>query len=414
MMRESRWSFVIPSVNTSGPYFMLVAFLGAAEALTPGRGRLLWWVPVVLAALGMALTHTRSSIVSGIAFGLAALVWTLASRLSLPPLRTLTAAAVVAVTVGFVVVFVNPFGLLASGIERSLGFRMAGTSTALWMTSAHAWFGVGVGQFAAHAPAYTHPSMRARFPTPDAHNHFAWVAAELGVIGFSLFVCLIASMTLVVWRSLRASPLDTRLLVTAAGLAAFVVTWIVGQPTSIPQAGYTFWIVAGAVIGWAGRTGGTRSVGVGARVGAAYVAAVLALSVPFRAAAWIDGIDLSRAAYGVHRWEDDETGRFRWTHDRATLFMREDMRVVELPMTAARRPPDAPDPTVEISVNGRLVDQLTLQRDETRRVRLEAPADAGPYWRIDLHVSPTWDPGVFGLRPLGVALRDAEVMARRP
>ena len=416
LMREGRWSFVIPSVNTSGPYFMLVAFLAAAEALTPGaRHRQAWWVAAAVALVGMALTQTRSSIVSGLAIGLAAGVWSVASRLSLPPARTLVAACLVALATGLVVVFVNPFGLLAEGIEQSLEYRMAGSMTAIWMTAAHPWFGVGIGQYAVQRHLFTPPEMFARFPSLDAHNQFAWVAAELGLVGVAAFVWLIASVLLVLWRSLRDRPRDARLLVTSAGLAAFVVTWIIGQPISIPQAGYTFWIVAGAAIGWAGGTGQARPLGSSAVAGATAVALALCVSIPFRAATAIGGIDLSRAAYGVHRWEEDETGvRFRWTHDRATLFMREDARLVELPMTAARRPPGAPDPTVEIFVNDRLLDRLTLAGRDLQRVRIEAPPEAGPYWRIDLHVSPTWDPPVLGVRPLGIVLRDVEVIARRP
>lgn len=418
LMRRARWSFAIPSVNTSGPYFMLVAFLAVAQAVAaPACGRrMLWCGAAALSVFAMTLTHTRSSIVAGLALGLAALVWMSASRRLLPPVRTAALAGTLAVALAVIVVFVNPMGVLAGGAARSLWLRSESSLTAIRMTGAHPWFGVGIGQYALNAQVFMSPETFRLFPAPDAHNYFAWVAAELGVVGFAAFVGVIVSLLLAWWRCLRGYPRDGWFLAATAGIAAFIVTWIAGQPLAIPQAGYTFWIVAGATAGVAAtRTGGARGVPRVAVRAAALTVLALVATVPFRTAQAAADVDRSRVSYGFFDWETDAAGaRFRWSEGRATMFFRPGTRAVELPIAAAR-PPGTPPATVDIQVNGRLADRFVLAGTEQRRVRIIAPADVVDYWRIDLHTSPTWVPaehvpGSRDDRALGVLVGELTVV----
>jgi O-antigen ligase len=421
-----RWSLVIPSVGTSGVYFMLVAFLALAEALgrRSSRGYRAWaWIATASAAGAVWLTRTRTAIVTGAAVILGLVVWgwllrrTRAGERDLA--RGLVLSATVAFSVAMVAVFVNPFGLIPSGAERALGLRLASSTTALRMTAAHPWFGVGVGQFALNRPDFMSADMNTLFPASDAHNQFLGIAAELGIVGFAAFILMLASAAVVLARRSLAVPADRWLLVVTAGLASFVVTWAAGNPMLIPQAGLTFWIVAGAALGVADPTPGTPAASRTLRRVAWAAAAILLVSLPVRAIRGLDEVDRSRVAYGFYGWEVRDSGdRYRWSQGRATLFARSSARRIELPV-AAWRPPGTPDATLEVFVDGRLASHLVLTQNEGRVLQLDAPPTEAPFWRIDLVTTPTWTPeqhipGSDDRRQLGVAVGETTVLVERP
>ena len=151
---------------------------------------------------------------------------------------------------------------------------------------------------------------------------------------------------------------------------------------------------------------------------AALAAVAIFATVPSRVAQASVDIDRSRVWYGFFGWEDDGVGgRFRWTGRHATFHMREDARVIDVTMTGGR-PEGVGDPAVDINVNGRLAERIVLTGLGNHTVRLTAPAEPAPYWRIDLRVSSTWVPadhieGNTDTRQLGVVVREPVVVARR-
>ncbi len=84
-------------------------------------------------------------------------------------------------------------------------------------------------------------------PRENAHNNFLQVLGELGIVGFVPFVWALWAIARVVARSSRAGTLPAPALGGAAGLAAFVLTWLTGHPLLIFEVATAFWLVLGAV-----------------------------------------------------------------------------------------------------------------------------------------------------------------------
>jgi O-antigen ligase len=148
-------------------------------------------------------------------------------------------------------------------------------------------FGVGVGAFFERSAEYVTPAFRTIVPRENAHNNFLQVLAELGIVGFVPFVWVLGAVAWSVVRSWRTGRLSAAAVGGAAGLAAFVMTWLSGHPLLIFEVATAFWLVLGTVaalaIGDEAETSGERRRGARARgwIVLLLVAAAIA-SVPFR------------------------------------------------------------------------------------------------------------------------------------
>ena len=177
----------------------------------------------------------------------------------------------------------------------------------------------------------------------------------------------------------------------SAGLAAFIITWSIGQPLAVPQVGYTFWILLGSVAAVAGDAGATevgRRRPLLARIALATTIVFVVGSVPIRASRDIAEIDLSRVSYGFYNpGTTEDNTPFRWAGPRATLFMRSPVTAIELPL-AALHPTTPQGVAVDILVDGRMADHVVLTGHAWHTIRINTPASARRFWRIDLHVTP--------------------------
>lgn len=417
-----RWpSPAIVSVDTAGPYFMLVAFVAIGTAAASRAHLLPGLLAGVISIGAMWLTRTRSAIVAGLTTAAAGVAWWAVSRFRwLSPPRAVLASAFATLAVTVWVVAYNPFHILVSGGSRALYQRALFVETGLKMLATEPLVGVGTGQYAVRYPEFASREMLTYDVRADAHNVFLWVGAELGLIGLGLFLWLVVAALARAWSQVRARQRDYQLLGTFAGLAAFIITWLVGQPLSVPQVAYTFWILLGLTA--ASSTDDARGVGGGRRqpllTSVALAAAILLVvgSVPIRAYRAISEIDLSHVSYGFYNWETTEArGRFRWTGPRATFFMRSSVRAIEVPpppvLVAA---PHAVQ--VDIVVDGHAAQRIVLDDGRWRAVRIDAPASTERFWRVDLHVTPTYVPRAVlpnssDERELGVAVGEISVIA---
>lgn len=414
-----RWALFIPSLNTSGSYFVLVAFVafGLAASARPHP----WWIGAGVLAVGaMWLTRTRSALVTGFATAAAALVWLSVLRARLiRPRGAAAIAAAVALVLSVSILAMNPWPLFRSDAYPWLSRRMLLAQTAARMLMAHPYFGVGVAQYTLCFPDFSSANLLEVHTRADAHNYFLWIAAEFGLVGFAAFAWLLGAPLARAWRQLRANPFDLWLAGLCGGLVSFVLTWLSGQPLAVPEVAYTFWIVLGLAVGVSDgpvSKGSAKRSDVGQskwkRGAIATLVAFILVSVPIRARQAIDRIDLARVTYGLYLWETEETGiRYRWSGSRATLFARSSVRAIDLPLRAGLDPTrsGADAFEVKIFVNRRLANWLRLTDDDWYRVRVLAPREAtrDRFWRIDLRVAPTWYPRVVlpdstDLRKLGV------------
>ncbi len=393
MLAIRRGSPAIPSIDTAGPYFMLLAFVAIGTAAAFRAYRLPGLAAAAINIGGMWLTQTRSAIVAGFAVIAAVAVWlAMPRRLRLKPSRAIAVAGVVAIGIGCAVVALYVFasGPTSSLARLSLRHRFLFGSTALRMIQSHPFFGVGVGQYELTYPEFASPELLAVYPNNNAHNYFLWTSAELGLAGVALLLWILGATCARCWSQMRGRQNDWFLGVFA-GLAAFVITWIVGQPLGVPQVAYTFWIMLGLLAGYttnaAPAAAGGRRQPLLTRLALAATILLVVGSVPIRAGRDIANIDLSRVSYGFHDASRADDRDFRWAGPRITFFMRRSVRAITVPM-AAKRQDIPPGAQVDILVDGRTANSVTLGGRDWHDVGINAPVSEQPYWRVDLHVTP--------------------------
>lgn len=391
----SRWSsLALPSVNAAGAFFLLTGFAAAAVAVEARWLRM----PAMLAALAalgaLWLTQTRSAIVAGLAVVTSIAVWSFGRRATGLSARQLAAlAGGTAVVVGLFIVFVNPFNVLAEGSSQSLLFRVRFAQTGFRIFASAPWTGVGPGQYQSLYPFFATPETLALDPRANnAHNYLLWMAAELGLVGLVSFVWLLTTAVIEAARRLRASP-DRFRQVLAAGLAAFMITWSIGQPMELPTVAIPFWILGGIAVSGPGlvrmRWAQVWLPPTRARAALAAIAVLLAITLPARATRAATDVDLARVRYGFHQ-EGDAGRPFRWAGPRVRFFQRSTVPAVRVGV-AALHPGTPQGARLLVRIDGRPQQPIVLPPGEWKDVQLTPSRDAwrgSRYWQVDLDIEP--------------------------
>jgi O-antigen ligase len=387
----------IPDYIAAGAYFVVCWLVALGLAITSPRRWLLWLAAGVPLVAAIFLTGSRSVIVAA-ATGLTVLA-VLAVRQGPRIVGRIAAAASLAV-VAMIISYPWMSGrdVVGKTASASLKTRIELSKTSLGVIGTRPLFGVGFDRFQDLAEEFTSAELdtlwRAR---KNPHNDFLRIGAELGLVGLGLFLWLLVRATRRAAAALRQAA-DVRLAALSGALAAFLATSLISDPLMFREVSYVFWIALGLAVGRSAGSlpgsvtespssghGGTRILVTAILLGA------LALSVPFRARQELRGIDLQHVTYGLGEWVLDENGApNRWSGRRATLFVDGRAQVIELPVSGTL-PGGAPQ-QVEVRVNGRVANRLTVG-SEWQRLRLTLPPDhSSAPWRIDLMVSPTWVP----------------------
>jgi hypothetical protein len=188
-----------------------------------------------------------------------------------------------------------------------------------------------------------------------------------------------------------------RRLGMAAGLGAFAVTMLSGDRTILREDVVMVALVAALAAVWspASSVAGERV----ARRLALAVFALLAVTLPVRAIAQSKGVDMTRVRWGFHLTEQDAGTTFEWTTAHATFYVPVGADALTLPLRAL-----APFPQdVEVVLNGRLADRIRLVDHDWKTYRYVLPrsGQGRRFHRIELRISPAWEPDFDG-RTLGV------------
>jgi len=399
----------IPDYIAAGSYFSLcwLIALGVAVA-APGR-RLLWLAAGAPLVAALYLTGSRSVIAAALV-GIIVLGPVIV-RLGTSSARAVLAVALLAVTL-MVACYPQLTGRDVAGdmAQRSLQVRVELAQTSLRIIAVRPLFGVGIARYHLFSERLASPELKAMFPArKTAHNDFLRVGAELGLVGLACFLWILAAAVRSIWRALRATR-DARLAGLAGGLVAFLVTSLVSNPLIVRDVSYAFWIALGLAVahsnarlqpppdvperttpGFVQPHGPVRTSPWLSRI-AVLVAALLVLSIPFRARQELAAIDMTHLSYGLFEWETDQTGTpFRWSGPHATLFVDGKAQLVEIALGCVAFPSGSQS-QVEIRVDGQLANRVVVGPDWQRlHTLLPAGRSAHPH-RIDLHVSPTWVP----------------------
>jgi hypothetical protein len=244
--RTLRISVFLPDPNAAGS--LLVLF--AVPAVIIGIERRSAWLlgvvsPVVLTALW--LTKSRAAVA---ALVIVVGIWLLARLVRAR--RYAPAAVVVAATLAMGAFIWTQRPATNSPVNEALFIRGELGKVALDITKTAPVWGVGVGHFLAESRTYIEPGLIAMFPQAgrgeNAHNNFLQVLAELGVTGLIAFVWVTIGGIWPIGRG-AAVPSSPERAGVAAGVAAFLVTALLGHPLLLAQAAFGAFLALGLAAG---------------------------------------------------------------------------------------------------------------------------------------------------------------------
>jgi O-antigen ligase len=369
-------------LNAAGSYFAMMLPLAVGFAT---RARVFSAMSSCVIAIALWLTGSRTALAAvGIATGVVALA---ALRDRGRPRAAAIVGALGVCGAAAALWVLSPQGRNINPSSAVL-IRFDMARVALTLAADNPVFGVGLGQFFDLAGTYTTiPLYRTG---ENAHNNFLQVLAELGVPGLLLFLLVIGSAIRQGWR--RSMPFDPQSGMLT-GLLAFLATCIGGHPLLVLHAAYPFWLAIGVM----GASGEARPGSRRLALITLLAVALLAGSLPFRAAAAVRAANLENTSIGFSIWHRDSGGlRYRWAGGRSSFFVPASARAVRIPL---RHGPEAPDPIeVRILLDGREANRVRLSANRGwQNVLLLIPSSDGQaFSRIDLEVTTPGGPVLPG------------------
>lgn len=230
-----RFGGPLPDSNFWGRHLVLGLPFAAALLVRAlrrgGRAPIVGWAAAVVALLaGVYLTQSRGSF---IAAGVALAVWVIASGPAARRrgVKSLPLLALVLLTPGVgnrLVALVADVARAGSTyvIDLSVLERMAAQEIAWAMFRDRPWFGFGPGAYPLAVPHYAgFVDTAVLNPTDGAHNLYAGIAAESGIVGLTGWAVMVLGFTVCIGqRMLRIPPerMPAERALAAAALAAIV------------------------------------------------------------------------------------------------------------------------------------------------------------------------------------------------
>lgn len=238
--------------------FYLLLTLGPALAMiaAPGdmRRRLIGVVATPPIVVGLVLTQSRTAILGAF----------LVVCVMLGSSRFRRIAAALAAVLLIVAAF-NLGAILRSPALGAVQQRLAAIDSVagvsqdprvlIWKTTpsiiaAHPWLGVGEGNFPAISPSYGLYAFDLT-PIDHAHDIFLTVAAELGLIGFAVFMAFLYTFVRATWRTLRRSGATELLFLgVTASFAGELLSSLGDYPPRTPDILATLLIMVGVVLAY--------------------------------------------------------------------------------------------------------------------------------------------------------------------
>ncbi len=373
---RGRWSGHIGDVNAAGSYFAMTAFLALGMGFTDRRWRAAWLTSGAWLFVTMLMTGSRTAVAASGLIGVLILVRIATSH----PRYAVRAVGAVGVVLAVGAAIFLVFGTRGGTQSLAMSIRWVFLQTTARMLFAEPAFGVGIGQYNVWSAHFAPPELFKLWRPDNAHNNLAQVAGELGLIGLTSFLILLA----VSLRSRMAGANSLRWPLIA-GVATFILTWLGGHPLLIPEVAYPFWITLGVAAAFvaADFKGHVQAGLVGVAV------ALLLVSIPFRVGTKSGQLDMSRVTYGISAKQ--------LMTSRARFFVPASESRVEFPLRA-RGASDHEPVEIDVFVDGSASDAITLTDRNWRKTPVDLSGDSPRRFRqIDLRIRPdtldNLDPG---------------------
>ena len=391
----------IPDFIAAGSYFSLCWLAALGLVIASVRRRLAWVIVSLPLLAGLYLTGSRSVIAAALG-GIVVFALITVFRSRVTSRRVVIAGAIVAV-----VVMIGSFrwmvghDIAGAQARASLSVRGELLRVGFRVIETRPLFGVGIDRFFLVAGAVKSPILESSWSSRrNPHNDLLRFAGELGLVGLGLFLWILASAGVRIWRALRTAS-DPLLAGLAAGLVAFLITGMVSNPLMLREVSYVFWIALGLAVGRAAALRASsdnatpapfatpsRFTSIG-RFLAFALGALLLVSIPLRVRQELTTVDPTRVSYGLSDWETENDGtRFRWSGAHVTLYVSGRARRVEIPLRGTL--PSAAIQDVNVRLNDRRINDIVVGPDWQRLGIVLLGGDLTKPYRIELDVSPTW------------------------
>lgn len=367
----NRWTVHISDVNAAGSFFAMGMFIALGMAARKSPYRMAWIGAALLLAATTFMTHSRTALAAVLLISACvAAAMTVGRIFGMKKTIAITAtgSVMIAVTLWH---YLGPeyFG---AGAQNAIATRRLFLGTTWRMLLAEPLFGIGIGQYFLWSRVFATREMLEYYAQENAHNNFAQIAGELGLIGLAGFLAVLA---LSLWQR-RSERCHTLFVPVLLGLSAFIVTWLGGHPLLVPDAAYPFWITLGVA---AALVASDSRWHLSAGVVAAAIA-VLAISIPFRVGAKTANVDLARVSYGVSAKQ--------LMTSRARFFVPVGTSRVEIPLRSRTADDDGPV-EIEVRVDGVSSESITLSDPNWRRAPIALRGGSSQrFHQIDLQIKP--------------------------
>jgi O-antigen ligase len=393
-LRGERFALHVPDLNAAGSIYVLAILLSAAMAIHERRTRRLCAAAVVLLLPALWLTGSRSAALGALIAGAALIAVVRRGRIAGLTRGVGAAVFVAAVALGG--------GRLAAAGQpaehgsaaESLWIRSQFLVTSTRMLASAPVYGVGIGRYHERSGEFMPPALRAIYPHENAHNYFAQMFAELGVIGGTLFVWLIVAVFATAWRALRAPNAEPALLALVAGTAGYVITCLTGHPLLVPEAALPFWALFGVAAASSPQPTDEPFAANWPRriVGAsALVLAIAAAGVALDARAYRHP-SAPTAERGFYPLQRDAKGQsFVWMTRHGVWSIGPQAGRLVVPLRAPHIPSRSRAFVVSIDVAGWRAGRYTIAADRWTTITIPLrDRSERPFRRVDVWANQTW------------------------
>ncbi len=391
-VRTTRINLHYGDVNAAGSHFAMVLFIAAALAAGRRWKEWGWGFAAAALALGVWMSGSRGALFAcPVALAIAAVAAASARGQRRLRLAAGVAGAVLGVAALLLLVYAPMRANQTSSSVAAL-VRVEMARTTARMLAASPVFGIGIGQFYQRSGEFSSPQLLEAFPRAvheNAHNNFLQVLAETGILGFGVFIWVLAAAMGSAWSFVRRESSSLVAWGCLTGLVAFVLTWLAGHPLLTREPAYTFWLLLGTTAGGAALTPASgiasRPGGGRTRLFIAAAAILLLASVPFRSLAARAQADFEHLGIGLsEHWESSPDGvRYKSAVNAATIFVPAETGF-RFQLQAASATPER----VELRLGGRLANVVTLLPERWTPVTMPARSERpdARYTRMDVRL----------------------------